>query len=181
MTAGQAGPFPFQPEFASGDDARTFWRSQAATEGQLNRMVVWRNGISEPENGRRDQGVSELNVIWIESMNAQQGDATEEIIFYWQAVIDIHKFTGHEPSCHGAWGHPGMSESQKITVEARQTVDMRSAGAESEISQAALFVGGKMMMPNVWGVTEDEVEFQIVVLRRLRFREVFKADLEGRA
>src|SRR5437867_9075200 len=117
------------------------------------------NGIPKPEDGRRNQSLSELDVIWIETMDSYKGDAAEDVIFDRDAVIDIHEFARYEPSCHAPRGHPGMSQSQEITIEASQAVDMRSRDSESYVSQAMLFGAGQMMMPDVRGIANDDIEF----------------------
>src|SRR2546428_740747 len=105
-------------------------------------------------------------------MDAQEGYPAEQVVFHRQPVIYIHEFARHEPACDCSGTHPGMRQSQKITVEASKSVDMSPARGPNRNSEPAFVIGVKMMVPHIGRITDNEVELVGFGFRRFRSSKV---------
>ncbi len=89
----------------------------------------------------------------------QERHAVEQVIAEPLAVVDVEEFGGHEPERETAVSQPGIGQQEEIRIEPGQAVELEPDPASQCLSQCPLAFQAQVMVADVGGIGQDQVEW----------------------
>ena len=111
----------------------------------------------------------QLHILRVEPVDMEQSDFIQQVTLHRRAIVHVHELTGDQPSRNPPFGHPGVRQSQKVTVKPRQATKLNIACVEACGLDSRLLTVYEMMMTHVRRIEIRKVK---TLFRRRRLREV---------